>query len=218
MIQKRTVAIIDDEESVRKSLVRMLQAKGFQAWAFSSAREFVDSPQSTSVSCVVSDLLMPEVDGRGLQRMLGTLMPHLSIVFLTGHGDVTASVTAMKAGAVDFLEKPVNCDALVEAIHQASERTLKSRVASAKIDALNSRYAILTPREREVFSLVTAGLLNKQVAAELGVAEKTVKQHRGQVMSKMAAQSLADLVLMAEWLGVRPREIDFARARGKLTT
>jgi FixJ family two-component response regulator len=218
MTQRNAVAIIDDEESVRKSLVRMLQARGFQALAFSSAQEFLDSAQSKSVSCVVSDLLMPGLDGHGLQRMLGARMPHLSIVFLTGHGDVTASVTAMKAGAVDFLEKPVKGAALIEAINLASERTLNSRVANAEIDALRSRYEALTPREREVFSLVTAGLLNKQVAAELGVAEKTVKQHRGQVMSKMAAQSLADLVLMAERLGVRPRETDFARARGKLTT
>jgi FixJ family two-component response regulator len=217
MIQRRAVAIIDDEESVRKSLVRMLQARGFQALAFPSAQEFLESPQSKIVSCVVSDLRMPGLDGHGLQRMLRARLPHLSIVFLTGHADIPASVTAMKAGAVDFLEKPVNGAALIDAIHRASERSFNSRAANAEIDALNSRYQTLTPREREVFSLVTAGLLNKQVAAELGVAEKTIKQHRGQVMDKMAAQSLADLVLMAQRLGIRPSGTDFARARGKLT-
>jgi FixJ family two-component response regulator len=217
MIQRRAVAIIDDEESVRKSLVRMLQARGFQALAFPSAQEFLESPQSKIVSCVVSDLRMPGLDGHGLQRMMCARLPHLSIVFLTGHADIPASVTAMKAGAVDFLEKPVNGAALIDAIHRASERSFNSRAANAEIDALNSRYQTLTPREREVFSLVTAGLLNKQVAAELGVAEKTIKQHRGQVMDKMAAQSLADLVLMAQRLGIRPSGTDFARARGKLT-
>jgi FixJ family two-component response regulator len=217
MMQKTVVAIIDDEESVRKSLVRMLRAKGLQSLAFPSAQEFLDSPQNKSVSCVVSDLRMPGLDGLGLQRMLRARLPHLSIVFLTGHGDIPASVTAMRAGAVDFLEKPVEGAALIDAIHRASERSFNSRATNAEIDALKFRYEALTPREREVFSLVTAGLLNKQVAAELGVAEKTIKQHRGQVMDKMAAQSLADLVLMAERLGVSPPVTDFARARGKLT-
>ncbi len=124
----------------------------------------------------------------------------------------------MKAGAVDFLEKPVKGAALVDAILRASERSLNLRATNAEIDALKVRYETLTAREREVFSLVTAGLLNKQVAAELGVAEKTIKQHRGHVVDKMAAQSLADLVLMAERLGVRPTGVDFASARGKLTS
>ena len=216
MSQRTVVAIIDDEESVRKSLVRMLQAKGLQAVAFPSAQEFLDSPQSTSVSCVVSDLRMPGLDGLGFQHMLRAKLPHLSIVFITGHGDIPASVTAMKAGAVDFLEKPVKGAALIDAIQRASERSFNLQVTNAEIDALKTRYETLTRREREVFSLVAAGLLNKQVAAELGVAEKTIKQHRGHVVDKMAAQSFADLVLMAERLGVRPSVADFARARGKL--
>lgn len=218
MSQRTVVAIIDDEESVRKSLVRMLQAKGLEALAFPSAQEFLDDPRSKVVSCVVSDLRMPGVDGLALQRMLRANLPHLSMVIITGHGDIPASVTAMKAGAVDFLEKPVKGAALIDAINRASERSFNLRAVNAEIDALKVRYETLTPREREVFSLVAAGLLNKQVAAELGVAEKTIKQHRGHVVDKMAAQSLADLVLMAERLGVRPNGADFARARGKLTS
>ena len=135
---------------------------------------------------------------------------------ITGHGDVSASVMAMKAGAVDFLEKPVKGAALIDAIRRASERSFNLQATNAEIEALKDRYETLTPREREVFSLVTAGLLNKQAAAELGIAEKTIKQHRGQVVEKMAAESLADLVLMAERLGIRPSGIDFTKAKGKL--
>lgn len=216
MSHRTAVAIIDDEESVRKSLVRMLRAKGLSALAFASAREFLDSPHIATVSCVVSDLRMPGLDGLGFQRMLRAQLPHLSMVFITGHGDIPASVTAMKGGAVDFLEKPVKGAALLDAIQRASERSFNLQTSNAEIDGLKARYETLTRREREVFSLVAAGLLNKQVAAELGVAEKTIKQHRGRVVDKMAAQSLAELVLMAERLGVRPSANDFAKARGKL--
>jgi FixJ family two-component response regulator len=216
MSQRTVVAIIDDEASVRKSLARMLQAKGLVALAFASAQEFLESPQSDVVSCVISDLRMPGLDGLGLQRRLHAKLPHLSMVFITGLGDIPASVSAMKAGAVDFLEKPVKGAALIDAIRRASERSFNLRATNAAINALKARYETLTPREREVFSLVAAGLLNKQVAAELGVAEKTIKQHRGHVVDKMAAQSLAELVLMAERLGVRPSGLDFAKARGKL--
>jgi FixJ family two-component response regulator len=216
MCERTIVAIIDDEESVRKSLVRMLQAKGLQVLAFPSAQKFLDTPQSRIVSCVVSDLRMPGLDGLGFRQMLRTKLPHLSMVFITGHGDIPASVTAMKAGAVDFLEKPVKGAALLDAICRATERSRNLQAANAALVSLKIRYATLTPRECEVFSLVAAGLLNKQVAAELGVAEKTIKQHRGHVMEKMAAESLAELVVMAERLGVRSSGADFSRARGKL--
>ncbi|MGH7936239.1 MAG: response regulator transcription factor, partial [Chthoniobacterales bacterium] len=172
----------------------MLQAKGLVALAFASAQDFLESPQSEVVSCVISDLRMPGLDGLGLQRRLHAKLPHLSMVLITGHGDIPASVSAMKAGAVDFLEKPVKGAALIDAIRRASERSFNLQATNAEINALKTRYETLTPREREVFSLVAAGLLNKQVAAELGVAEKTIKQHRGHVVDKMAAQSLAELV------------------------
>jgi FixJ family two-component response regulator len=216
MSERTIVAIIDDEESVRKSLARTLQAKGLQVLAFPSAQEFLDSPQSRIVSCVVSDLRMPGLDGLGFQQMLRTKLPHLSMVFITGYGDIPASVTAMKAGAVDFLEKPVKGAALLDAICRATERSRNLHAANAALVSLKIRYATLTPRECEVFSLVATGLLNKQVAAQLGVAEKTIKQHRGHVMDKMAAESLAELVVMAERLGVRSSGADFSRARGKL--
>jgi FixJ family two-component response regulator len=215
MTEKVVVAIIDDDESIRRSLLRMLRTAGFEVLAFASAREFLETPEHKTVSCTVSDLRMPEVSGLDLQQALRTRLPHLSMVFVTGHGDVPAAATAMKAGAVDFLEKPANGSVLFDAIGRAVERSRRLQAANAALVSLKIRYATLTPRECEVFSLVAAGLLNKQIAAELGVAEKTIKQHRGHVMEKMAAESLADLVLMAERLGVRPMGIDFSKAKGR---
>ncbi|HEY6420519.1 MAG TPA: response regulator [Candidatus Binataceae bacterium] len=213
---KTRIAVIDDDRSIRKSLVRMLSVAGFDVVAFASARDFLAAVDIERVSCAVSDLRMPGVDGLALQQTLRGRLPHLSMVFITGHGDVPASVTAMKAGAVDFLEKPVRSGVLLEAINRAIERSRNLLAASTEIEELKIRYQRLTPREGEVFALVAAGLLNKQIGAELGAAEKTIKQHRGRVMDKMEAESLADLVLMAERLGIRPAETDFSRAKGKL--
>jgi FixJ family two-component response regulator len=210
-----SVAVIDDDASLRKSLSRLLAAAGHQVRAFGSAREFLDSTDCESVSCVVSDLRMPGLDGLQLQDALRAKIPHLSIVFLTGYGAVSDSVRAMKAGAVDFLEKPVKAELLMEAIRRATARSGEQKAAAAHDHELKIRYQKLTPREREVLSLVSAGLLNKQVAAQLGTAEKTIKQHRGRIMDKMEAESLAELVLMAERLGVRPSD-DFARAKGRI--
>jgi FixJ family two-component response regulator len=212
---KTTVAIIDDD-AVRRSLLRLLKCAAYEVCAFASAREFLASSDCETVSCVVSDLRMPGFDGLQLQEALQEKVPHLSIVMITGHGDVPVIVKAMKAGAVDFLEKPVPGSVLMEAIQQAVERSRRLKAANTEISQLKARYEKLTPREREVLALVATGLLNKQIAAELGAAEKTIKQHRGRVMVKMRAQSLADLVLMAESLGARPSGADFSKAKGRI--
>jgi FixJ family two-component response regulator len=214
---KATVAVIDDDESVRKSLVRTIQAAGYKVEAFASATEFVESIATQIASCVVSDLLMPEFNGLQLQEFLQSKISYLSIVFVTGHGDIPTSVCAMKAGAIDFLQKPISRSALLKAVGCAVERTSELRKGAAETAQMKIRYERLTPREREVFILVSAGLLNKQVAAQLGAAEKTVKQHRGSVMRKIEAESAADLILMAERLGVRPTNANFGQAKGKLS-
>jgi FixJ family two-component response regulator len=214
--EKEIVAIIDDDDSIRKALLRTLVGAGLEVLAFSSAQDFLAGTEIEHVSCVVSDLRMPGIDGLHLQSALAERMPQVAIVFVTGHGDVSSTVRAMKSGAVDFLEKPVRRADLLEAIARAAQRTQRAKAEARDLNSLKRRYAMLTPRERQVFALVASGLLNKQVAAELGNAEKTTKQHRGAVMVKMQADSLADLVLMAEHLGVRPSHVDFSTARGRV--
>ena len=214
MPQKDIIAIIDDDESIRKALMRLLATAGYEAVAFSSAKEFLAAAGTEQVSCVISDLLMPDIDGLHLQSALAERMPYVGIVFVTGHADVPSSVSAMKSGAVDFLEKPVRRRELLEAIARATRRSHSAQEEIEELNQLKRRYAELTGRERQVFALVSAGLLNKQIAAELGAAEKTVKQHRGVVMAKMRANSLADLVMMADHLGVRPLHVDFSKAKG----
>ncbi len=211
------VAVIDDDTSVRKSLVRSIQAAGDKVEGFGSAADFLGSVVAEDTSCVVSDLRMPRIDGLQLQESLRSKIPFLSIVFVTGRGDILTGVNAMKAGAIDFLEKPVRRNMLLETIACAVERTRKLRAAAAEIENLKRQYERLTPRGREVFDLVSAGLLNKQVAAQLRAVEKTVKQHRGSIMRKIDAESLADLVVMAERLGVRRTNGDFAQAKGKVS-
>jgi FixJ family two-component response regulator len=196
------VAVIDDDPSARTALARLLKLAGIQAATFSCAREFLDDPNHGLLGCAVIDLRMPDLDGLKLQQELEKTVPHLSVVFITGHGDIPASVHAMKAGAVDFLEKPVAEEALLQAVGLAMERTREMKTADQQLEHLSERYRTLTRREREVFTLVTAGLLNKQVGAELGAAEKTIKVHRARVMEKMEAASLADLVRMAQRLDI----------------
>src|SRR5208282_2128051 len=168
------VAVIDDDESVRSSFARLIKAAGMDVVSFSSAREFLDDPSLDQIDCAVTDVRMPGVDGFELQKMLAQTQPHLSLVFITGHGDVPMGVKAMKGGAVDFLEKPVDRKALLEAVRSAAERSRHQRVSRAEIDDLQSRYDLLTPRERQVFGLISSGLLNKEAGAELGTSEQTI--------------------------------------------
>jgi FixJ family two-component response regulator len=198
------VAIIDDDESARKSLARLMKSAGISAVTFSSAGEFLEAAKDSQVDCAVTDLRMPDVDGIKLQQALAQIVPHLAIVFVTGHGDVPAGIKAMKGGAVDFLEKPVDDDALLDAVRRAAERSRKAQASRAEFDDLQRRYERLTPRERQVFQLITSGLLNKQAGAELGTGEKTIKVQRARVMDKMEAASLAELVRMADQLHIQP--------------
>jgi len=198
------VAVIDDDQAARTSLARLIKTGGIEVVSFSSAQEFLEDPVREQVECAVTDVRMPGFDGFALQEKVAQTLPHLALVFVTGKGDIPMGVRAMKSGAVDFLEKPVDVDALLGAIQQAVARSRDQKAMRARLDQLQGRYELLTPREREVFWLVTSGLLNKQASAELGTSEKTVKVHRARVMSKMKAESLADLVRMAELLQVRP--------------
>lgn len=209
-----TVAVIDDDPSIRRSLTRLLAASCYGARVFASAQEFLDCSDCDGVSCIISDLRMPGMNGLDLQQALRAKLPDVSILFISGHGSIPASVEAMKAGAVDFLVKPVSQKLLTDAIERAATRTQERKARSNEKGDLEQRYYTLTVREREVFALVAAGLLNKQVAAELGVALKTIKQHRGRVMDKMAADSFADLVRMAETLGLHS-DVDLIRAKGR---
>jgi FixJ family two-component response regulator len=198
------VAVIDDDQSVRSSLVRAIKTAGMEVASFSSADEFLKDPCLSQIDCAVTDVRMPGIDGLALQEMLARTQPHLSLVFITGQGDVPMGIKAMKGGAVDFLEKPVDRKALLGAVRRGAERSREQRVSRAEIGELQQRYDLLTPRERQVFQLVTGGLLNKQVAGELGTSEQTIKVHRARLIIKMKAESLAELVRMADQLQVRP--------------
>jgi FixJ family two-component response regulator len=193
------VHVVDDDPSFSRAVSRRLEAEGFEVVTFDSAEAFL-SALTDGPGCVVLDLRMPGAGGLDVQEALARRADPLPVVFLTGHGDVHSSVRAMKAGAVDFLTKPVTGDELVEAVRRAIGLDESARASRRQARDLRARYARLTRREREVFALVARGLLNKQIAGELGMAERTVKAHRGRVMEKMELQSVAELALAAERL------------------
>ena len=197
------VFVVDDAPSVRRSLKRLIQSAGFTVESFASAQEFLDHPRLDMPGCLVLDLKMPGVSGLELQDEIARAGLDLPVIFLTGYGTVPASVRAMKAGAVDFLEKPVDDNTLLDVIHLAVERNRRARSEQAEIRKIQRRLESLSPRERQVFGLLITGMLNKQIAAELGTAEKTIKVHRARVMEKMQAGSMAELVRLAGRVSVR---------------
>lgn len=196
------VYLLDDEPDMVKALTRLLRTRGFEVHGFTSVSEFLDVCRPEDNACLLLDVAMPGLDGLELQQLLthhGILIP---IVFLTGHGDIPTSVRAIKAGATDFLTKPVDADVLIRAVQAALESAETRRKIIAEAAELSARLALLTPREREIMEQVVAGRLNKQIAADLGTGEQNIKLHRAHIMKKMGADSIADLVRAAERLGI----------------
>ena len=196
------VFIVDDDLSVRRSTERLLRAAGLKVQTFTSAREFLKNPRPNGPACLVLDVRMPGLSGIELQRELTQAGIQIPIIFITAHGDIPMTVRAMKAGAVEFLTKPFRSRALVDAVRAALERDQLAHKERSETEEIRERYEQLTSREREVMALVTAGMLNKQAAGELATTERTIKFHRAHIMQKMGTESLADLVRMAEKLGV----------------
>ena len=198
------VFVVDDDISVRESLEALIRFVGWQPETFASAEEFLTRPRPVAPCCLVLDVSLPELNGLELQKLIAPDRIDMPIIFITGHGDIPMTVQAMKAGAVEFLTKPIDDDALLSAIKSAVKRSVAALDDQAELQALRQRHESLTPREREVMRLVVAGMLNKQIGMKLGISEITVKAHRGKMMQKMKAESLADLVKTAVRLGLAP--------------
>jgi FixJ family two-component response regulator len=198
------IFIVDDDPSIRSFLNRLIGSLGYRAKVFASGEELLGGPRPDCPACIILDVQMPGLSGLDLQRELAGIEPQLPIIFVTGHGDIPMSVQAMKAGAVGFFTKPFRNQDLLDAIHEGIARDRESLRLKRERDELMGRYNALTIREKEVFALVITGLLNKQIAGQLGTSERTVKAHRAQVMQKMRAESLADLVRMSDRLGIAP--------------
>ena len=198
------VFVVDDDVSVRESLELLIRSEGLEAEIFGSAAEFLAHPRACTPSCLILDVNLPDLNGLELQKRIAVDRIEMPIIFITGYGDVPMTVKAMKAGAVEFLTKPFGDDVLLGAIRSAIDRSRAALAAAVEMQALRDRYASLTHREQQVIALVVTGMLNKQIGGEIGISEITVKAHRGQVMRKMKASSLADLVRMGEGLHLAP--------------
>jgi len=202
--KKPIVFVVNDDVTVRESLELLIKFAGWQPETFASATEFLAHPRSATPSCLVLDVSLPDLNGLELQKLIASERTDMPIIFITGHGDVPMTVQAMKAGAVEFLTKPFDDELLLSAIRHALKRSASVLADQAEIKALRTSYESLTPREQEVLRFVVAGMLNKQIGLKLGISEITVKAHRGKMMQKMKAESLADLVKTAVRLGLAP--------------
>jgi FixJ family two-component response regulator len=202
--EEAIVFVVDDDASVREALSSLFRSVGLQVETFGSAHEFLQSKLPNVPSCLILDIRLPRLSGLDFQAELAKADIRIPIIFMTGHGDIPMTVRAMKAGAVDFLTKPFRDQDMLDAVTAAIERDRNNRDEANALSDLQALFATLTPRERQVMNLVTAGRMNKQIAAEIGLAEITVKIHRGHIMRKMGAKSLPDLVRMAELLGIGP--------------
>lgn len=201
---KPIVFVVDDDVSVRESLELLIRFEGWQPETFASAEEFLTRPRVTTPSCLVLDVSLPDLNGLELQRLIGTDRVDMPIIFITGHGDIPMTVQAMRAGAIEFLTKPIDDESLLSAIRNAIKRSEAALEKQAELQALRKCHESLTVREREVMRLVVSGMLNKQIGLKLGISEITVKAHRGKMMQKMKTGSVADLVKMAVRLGLTP--------------
>ena len=208
-----SIFVVDDDASVRKGVARLLRTAGYQVETYASAEEFIASPRNEGCpGCLILDIRMPGATGLDLQERLLGSNSSLAVVFITGHGDIPMSVRAIKKGAVDFLPKPFDEVALLAAVAQALSKSAHDHAVQCEIDSINHRLGALTPREHEVLGLVVTGMLNKTIADTLGTTEKTIKVHRGRVMEKMGVRSLAELVHIADRVGIRPKQPDRQRS------